>query len=78
MLFDNKPGSSSNIKATHFDIAPTILESAGVPGHPRLGACYSLSSRGASRQANNKLARDTQLNPSLFDPDSSAKIIARM
>jgi phosphoglycerol transferase len=45
MVFDNQPLMVSDSAATHFDVAPTVLEMAGVTGHPGLGVGVSLLAR---------------------------------
>jgi phosphoglycerol transferase len=42
MVFDDRPGISTDRVTTHFDLAPTVLEMAGIGGLTRLGLGTSL------------------------------------
>jgi phosphoglycerol transferase len=59
MVFDNRPGDSSDQVSTHFDLAPTLLEMAGVNSHPQIGMGVSLMA---------KDARGTSGEPPEIDP----------
>lgn len=42
MIFDNNPGTASDQAATHFDVAPTILEAMGIGSNVPIGLGTSL------------------------------------
>ena len=42
MIFDDNPGTASDQAATHFDVAPTILEAMGIGSNVPLGLGTSL------------------------------------
>jgi hypothetical protein len=48
MIFDDRPGKVSDTITTHFDLAPTLLQLAGINGYPTLGMGTSLTGRGGS------------------------------
>lgn len=73
MIFDHAPGTESNLPATHFDVAPTLLEAAGLTDQFRIGAGFSLYSQKTNKSANRPLAQDLKITPALLNQSSSAK-----
>lgn len=71
MIFDNQPGESSAVEATHFDVAPTILEAAGIPGNLKIGAGSSLFYREDVELDSAWASRRAVSGPSLLAPTTS-------
>jgi len=73
MVFDDAPASVSDIPATHFDVAPTILEAARVTDQPKVGAGVSLFADSSQLQAGRKAVHKANSTPSLLNPTASVK-----
>jgi len=72
MVWSDSAPNVSDIETSHFDIAPTLLESIGLPGTLKLGMGQSLFYRqqmGLTELQNSKRPR---LGPSLMENDVSA------
>jgi hypothetical protein len=73
MIFDDAPATVSGIRATHFDVAPTVLEAAGFSDQRRLGAGVSLFSAPSREHDGRQLANTTGSAPALLKPGVSVK-----
>ncbi|MFV2058906.1 MAG: sulfatase-like hydrolase/transferase, partial [Thiohalomonadales bacterium] len=73
MIFDNAPGTESNLPGTHFDVAPTLLEAAGLTEQLRIGAGFSLLSQEASKSVSSQLSQEVKTTPTLLNQSFSAK-----
>ena len=73
MIFDEAPATVSDIRATHFDVAPTVLESAGFTDHLKVGAGNSLFPNLSNKQVSRQVTQKETSTPSLLDPRSSVK-----
>jgi phosphoglycerol transferase len=73
LIFDNKPITVSDRRATHFDVAPTILEAAGFTGPLNIGVGTSLFSPASTDAGKLKPGQLAENTPSLLDPEASVK-----
>jgi len=73
MIFDDSPAIVSDIRGTHFDVAPTILEAAGITDHSMVGGGLSLFTHVENETNVNRLAQKERNVPSLLQPGVSAK-----
>ena len=73
MVFDDRPPTVSNRPATHFDVAPTMLEAAGFNDQTRLGAGVSLFSSSPKDPSGKRLARSKGDAPVLLKSSVSAR-----
>lgn len=73
MIFDDAPATVSDIRATHFDVAPTVLDAAGFTEHLKVGAGNSLFSHSPNRQVSVQIMQKEIGTPSLLDPGASVK-----
>jgi arylsulfatase A-like enzyme len=73
MIFDNAPATVSNTRATHFDVAPTILEAARVRDQTKVGAGVSLFTRSPKEQSGKPVAQKADSTPALLNPTASIK-----
>ncbi len=63
MIFDNHPSTVSDQAATHFDVAPTILEAMGIGGNVTLGLGTSLFTNTESTAIDRPLPIDASQVP---------------
>ena len=73
MIFDDAPATVSSIRATHFDVAPTVLEAAGFTDQLRVGAGISLFSRSPDEHNVEQLVKTESSAPSLLSPGVSVE-----
>jgi hypothetical protein len=71
MLWDGGTPMVSDIETSHFDIAPTLLESVGLPGTLKLGLGQSLFYRHVMGLAEANDSGKRRLGPSLIQRDTS-------
>lgn len=72
MLFDDRPGSVSTAAGHHLDIAPTLLDAAGVSHNVTFGHGRSLFSTSATARAGLSPDTDFAAAPRVLDSDASA------
>jgi glycerophosphoryl diester phosphodiesterase len=72
MIFDNEEGVESNVPASHFDVAPTILEAAGIPGNLKVGAGQSLFYSTINGKAGTLASAESVQAPTLLASKDSA------
>ncbi|GEM_PF-332963 len=72
MLFDGRPGSVSAVPGSHFDIAPTILDAAGVADDVAIGQGQSLFSGDTASRTRHAERRDFAPPPRVLDSGASA------
>jgi hypothetical protein len=73
MIFDDKPSTVSDVPATHFDVAPTVLEATGFTDQLKVGAGVSLFASSLTEQDDRQVAQKANSTPSLLDPAVSIK-----
>jgi len=73
MIFDDKPATVSDVHATHFNVAPTVLEAAGFTDKPKVGVGVSLFARSPQEQSGRKAAQIKEKTPHLLNPAASFK-----
>ena len=73
LIFDNKPVTVSDRRATHFDVAPTILEAAGFTESLEVGAGRSLFSPASVDAGKSRPADIADSAPSLLGSSASVR-----
>ena len=71
MIFDDSAARVSNRPGSHFDVAPTVLEAAGLTDHPKLGAGISLFTQSPAQRGSEKIAKNKVSAPSLLGEAAS-------
>lgn len=71
MIFDDSSGGTSKVRGNHFDIAPTVLEAAGLPGTLKVGAGSSLFY--LQDQDPDRKSEDITAAPKLLEAEDSAR-----
>ena len=73
MIFDDSAATASNIRGTHFDVAPTMLEAAGFADYPKIGAGISLFTQSPSQRGGGQSAKNNVSAPSLLGETASIR-----
>ena len=73
MIFDDTPARVSDTRATHFDVAPTMLEAAGFTDHLRMGVGSSLFAQSSKQSDSGKVVHKEGSTPALLNLNDSAK-----
>lgn len=73
LIFDDRPPISSDQVATHFDVGPTILETAGIKDYPPLGQGFSLANPLQQRVASSPPVVDSEHAPKALVSGASVR-----
>jgi len=73
MIFDDTRATVSNVHASHFDVAPTILDAAGLSDHASVGAGVSLITHSNGQPGDRQTGPAGAHTPSLIHSNASVR-----